>query len=357
MWWIAITSVVESALKLAIALFLFDATGDRLILYALFTVGSGFVVLLLQSTYCLRKYEECSINHFWAADKRLVKELVFFSGWNLFGTLCSLGRSQGLSVLLNVFFGPLLNAAYAIANQITGQLGFFSITMLQTLSPQIMKSEGAGERQKMLYLSMLASKFCFFLLSIVAIPCLFEMKTILTLWLEDVPEHTLVFCQLVLIGALTNQLTIGLQTALQAIGKIKLYQIIVGSLLLLNLPISYCLLRLNYPAYSVLISYCFIELLACSLRIIFMVNIGGLSWSMFFHRVIKKEVIPVIISVSFCLFIVTAFSFEYRFVVTIMVSAIVFLIGIYYTGLCQDERMIMDKLFLKYWGKIKTVKG
>src|SRR5690606_16126473 len=150
--------------------------------------------------------------------KIAMKELGSFAGWNLFGALCSVGRNQGSAVVLNLFFGVIINASYAIANQINSQLNFFSASMVRALSPQIMKSEGLGDRKRMLRLSMMASKFSFFLLAFIAIPCIFEMSSLLKIWLNIVPDKTVIFTILILISNLISQLTIGLQTAVQATG-------------------------------------------------------------------------------------------------------------------------------------------
>src|SRR5690606_34026455 len=146
------------------------------------------------------------------------------------------------------------------------------------------------------------------------------------------------FCRLILLGSLVNQLTIGLQSALQATGKIKWYQIVVGTTLLLNLPVAFLLLKSGLPAYTVLISYAIIELIACSLRVIFSQRLAGLSPIDYFKRVFAREVAPVAISVLSCLLITQMIDLQCRFLLTVVPSAIVFTISIYYFGLCNDEK-------------------
>ena len=181
--WVAIVTIIEVLLKLGIAILLYTINFDKLIFYGFTMAAVSIVSLLLYMIFCMKKYEECSLKVRRFYDKSLMKELSSFAGWNLFGAICGVGRSQGLAVILNLFFGTIVNAAYAIANQISGQLNFFSATMLRALNPQIMKSEGAGDRERMLRLSMSASKFGFFLLAFIAIPCIFEMPSILKFWL------------------------------------------------------------------------------------------------------------------------------------------------------------------------------
>lgn len=352
MLWVAIVNIIETLLKLGIAILLMYLQTDKLIVYGLLTASISILSLILYLVYCFREYEDCTLENLTVVDVPVIKQLTSFAGWNLFGSLCGLGRSQGIAILLNIFFGAVINAAYGIANQVAAQMNFFSSTMLRVLNPQIMKSEGANDRQRMLRLSMIASKFGFFLLAFFAIPCIFEMSTILNLWLSNVPENTSAFCRLMLLGALVNQLTIGLQSAAQATGRIKAYQAIVGSVLLLNLPIAYILLKFGYPAYSVLIGYAVIEAIACVLRIFFLKYLAGLSIREYISRVFMREVIPVVLSVLCCFLVTTYFKSDYRFIFTGSASVVVFSFAIYMTGLCEDERKIFKNLFFKLKNRV-----
>ncbi|NQX39664.1 Na+-driven multidrug efflux pump [Pedobacter steynii] len=356
MLWVAVVNVVETLLKLAIAYVLYVVAQDKLSVYGLLTAGISIASFLLYAVYCFGKYEDCTLEGLFSVDKKMMKELTSFAGWNLFGSLCSLGRAQGLAILLNVFFGTVVNAAYAIANQVAAQLNFFSLTLLRAINPQIMKSEGADNREKMLRLSMIGSKFGFFLLAFAAVPCIFEMKAILHLWLNNVPEYTASFCSLMLCATLINQLTIGLQSAVQATGKVKVYQAVVGSVLLLALPLAYLLLKLGYPVYTVFIGYCFIEVIACILRLFFLRNIAGLSIPLYFSNVIYKVVIPLCLLILTCYLSVTYVHFGWRFVFTGVTGVFVFVISIYLFGLCEDEKEIIHKIMNQLIHKLNRKK-
>ncbi len=351
MLWVAAVTIVETFLKFGLALFLFSVVGDKLVFYSIFMSVIAVLSFLLYAAFCFKKYKECTLRNIQKYDPALIKELSSFAGWNLFGIVSWLGRTQGLAILLNLFLGTVVNAAYGISNQVSAQLNFFSATLLKALNPQIMKSEGAQDRARMLKLAMIASKFCFFLLAFIAIPCIFEMPTILKFWLKEVPEHTVIFCKLMLVGTLINQLTIGLQSAIQAIGKVKMYQIIVGSTLILNLPIAYFLLKMEYSLYSIIISYICIEFIACTLRLFLLIKTGGLSFGEYWNRVLQKEIIPVVASVACCFWITHSFESEFRVFATGIVSVVVFGISIYFTGLCTDEKKtifeMIDKMLLK----------
>lgn len=347
MLWVAVVGIIEVLLKLSLAFMLFAVDTDRLVIYAMGMAVVNLSSLIIYAIYSFNKFEECTTAGLMKPDMTLTKELSSFTGWNLFGALCGLGRTQGFAILLNMFFGTVINAAYGIANQVASQMNFFSATLLRAINPQIMKSEGAGDRQRMLRLAMTASKFGFFLFAIIAIPCIFEMESILAFWLKEVPAYTVIFCQLTLLSVMINQLTIGLQSAIQATGKIKMYQIVVGTLILFNLPIAYILLKNGFEAYTVLISYALVELLACSARIYFLKLVGNLSVRQYFKSVFLKELIPVLIIVSISYFVSSYCIHPYRFILTLFSASSVFAISIYLFGLESSEKLLVHSLFNK----------
>lgn len=352
MLWVAVAGIIEVLLKLGWALYLYIVDFDQLIVYAIGMAFVSFFGLLVYAIYCFRHYKECTFNDIFRSDIDLVKELSSFTGWNLFGALCGVGRTQGVAVVLNLFFGTVVNAAYGIAHQISSQLNFFSSTLLRAINPQIMKSEGAGDRQRMLRLSMTASKFGFFLFAIVAIPSIFEMSAILKLWLKSVPEYTVAFCQLILISTLINQLTIGLQSAIQATGKIKVYQIVVGSIILFNLPIAYLLLKLGYSAPTVMYSFIVIEVIACAFRIYFIKMTAGMSVREYVRRVFLKEAAPLIVLLMGS-FITSVLLQDQLFVFTFIIVIPLSMVSIYIFGLDKNEKKMITEMYLKIIQKVQ----
>jgi O-antigen/teichoic acid export membrane protein len=348
MLWLALIGILEVFLKLGIALLVcFVLTNNKLVSYGLLTEGVSMLSFMFYACICLIKFNECTLKIWKDADKKLITHLSSFAGWNLFGSLCVLGKTQGIAVMLNVFFGTVVNAAYGIANQISSQMNFLSVTLLQAINPQIMKSQGNNDSQRMLRLSMIASKFCFFLMAMFIIPCIFEMKNILKFWLKDVPEYTPIFCILILISTLINQLTIGLQSAIQATGNIKRYQIVVGSIILLNLPISYLLLKLGFSIYIAILFFSIIEIIACLFRLYFAKKIAGLVISEYIHKVFFKEVIPVGLAIVTCYSIIKMTDVPFRFLFTLMLSVIIFIISCYFTGLDKDEKAFLNNFLVK----------
>lgn len=289
----ALTGIFESLMKLLIAIWLVYTAIDKLILYGALIAGLTILIRIIKGFYCSMKYKECNLSLTSHIRFDLFKELFSFAGWNLYGSFCIVIRNQGLAIVLNFFFGVLINAAYGIANQVNGILSSFSSNMLKALNPQIMKNEGSGNRDRMLKLAIVGCKSSFFLLAFLSIPIIIEMPFILNLWLKEVPENAAIFCQLVLLITLVQQLTVGIMTAIQSAGRIKTYQIVLGSIILLNIPAAFTLIKLGLPAYSILIGTIFIEFIAGGARILFAKKLVGLSSKLFLKDVIFNSLLAV----------------------------------------------------------------
>ncbi|WP_373941224.1 hypothetical protein OEG92_15850 [Polaribacter sejongensis] len=234
---LAILGIIETVLKLLVAIVLsYIVNYDKLIIYSVLLFSVLILINGIKWVYCYRKYKETKVSLVKDIDLSQIKKQTSFAGWNLFGAACSMGRGHGVAIISNMFFGTVVNAAFGIANQVKSQSSFFSSTILRAINPQIMKSEGANDRKRMIRLSMMASKFGYFLIAFIAIPLLFEMETVIQLWLNKTPKYVVVFCQLLLIGAIIEQLTVGIKSAIQSVGDIKKYMIYTGGLLLLNMP-------------------------------------------------------------------------------------------------------------------------
>jgi O-antigen/teichoic acid export membrane protein len=277
MFFDALSGIFESLMKLGIAIWLIYSHFDKLILYGSMMATLTILIRIIKSIYCYRKYEECRVRVLSHVDKVLLKEMVTFAGWNMFGFFCSVLKNQGMAILLNLFFGIIVNAAYGIANQVNSNIKAFSSNMIRAIMPQITKSEGSGDRERMLRLSVFASKMSFFLLAFFAIPIITEMPFVLKIWLKTVPENAVIFCQLILVLSLLYQITVGTMTAVTSVGNIKSFQIAVGAVEIFNLPVAYVLVKIGLPAYSVFIGSIFLEVFAGGLRIWFAHKIAGLD--------------------------------------------------------------------------------
>lgn len=350
----SLVGIFEAIGKLGIAYGLLLYQSDRLIMYGFLLICLTFSSRIIKFFFSRKKYQETKSFIHTKTKFLFFREMFAFGGWNLFGGLCSVSRNYGISIILNLFFGATINASYGIAYQVNGQLAAFSSNMLKALNPQIIKSEGSGDRARMIKLTLFGSKISFLLMAFFAIPLIFEMPYVLKLWLETVPDNTIIFCQLILIGTLTNQLTIGLQTAIQSTGKIRLYQSVVGSILLLNLPISYSLLYFGLPAYSVLVSFIVIEVFACTARLIISKHTYNLSLRNYFYSVLVKIIFTIVPLVSI-LYLVTAnldqgFS---QLIIVITISSFLFISFSYVIALDEYEKIIIKNIFDKIKQKIR----
>lgn len=253
LWLFSIVEALCAVLKLGVLVIFHYTDGDALIMYTLWILIITMINFLLKYMWCKIKYQECNKLTFHVkGNVPLIKEMIGFSSWNAFGTLALIGRNQGVAVLLNVFWGTAINAVYGIANQVNSQLIYFSTMMTTSMTPQIMKSYGEGNRDRMLNLSVFTCKLSFLLSAVFAIPLLLELPFVLKLWLKNVPEYTEVFCSLVIYMFLLMQLYPGLNRAIQACGKIKWYQILTSIVLLLPLPLGVLFGETSGKSYSII---------------------------------------------------------------------------------------------------------
>ncbi|RKD91995.1 lipopolysaccharide biosynthesis protein [Mangrovibacterium diazotrophicum] len=246
----AYVSILEVVLKLILVFLLVFSPYDKLKLYSVLMFSVTTLVTLIYRTYCKRKFQHYRYSFFW--DKALFYKLIGYSGWNLFGALAGMFNNQGVNIILNLFFGPTINAARAIAYQVSAAINRFAQNFMTATRPQIVKHYAGGENKQMLKLVFQSSKLSFFLLFIISMPMLLETNFIIGLWLKKVPEYVTLFTRLVILTALIDSLSLPLMTAAQATGKIRKYQTAVGGTMLLALPVSYFLLLGGFPPETVM---------------------------------------------------------------------------------------------------------
>lgn len=251
----ALVGIVESLLKLAVAFAVVYTLSDKLVVYGILMACIPLITMSIMRVYCHKHYEECVFapKRYW--HKGMMKEMTSFAGWNFLGSVSNVLGGYGLGIVLNHFFGALLNAAQGIGNQLCGQIQVLSNTMLKAVNPIIAKSEGAGNRDLMLEASLEGCKFSYFLMAIVSIPALIEMPYVMKLWLGKVPDWAALFCQLQIIRTLVEQLTILLGTTIAAQGDIVTYSKIRSLLNILPLILTYVFFYYNFPPYWMYIGW------------------------------------------------------------------------------------------------------
>ena len=256
----AYISVLEILLKLAIVYLLVVLPFDKLKVYAVLVLLVGMLIRYIYTLYCHNHFEESHYIH--RIEKPLLKEMSSFAGWSFWGNLAGILYTQGLNMMLNIFFGPVVNAARGIATQIQGVVQQFVGSFQMALNPQITKTYASGELDKMHSLMFRSARFSFMLLFFLSLPIMLETNYILTLWLGIVPENTVIFARIIIAISLIYTTANPCVIANQATGKVKVYQAVVGGLLLLILPISYIVLKMGAPAYSVFIVHFCVESVA-----------------------------------------------------------------------------------------------
>lgn len=288
LWMFSIIESLCALLKLGIIIIFHLSKSDALILYTAWIMIVTILNFLFKFVWCKIKYSECSpVSLSIGRNRKIIRQMLGFSGWNAFGTLALIGRNQGAAIVLNLFWGTAINAVYGIANQVNSQLIYFSTMMTTSMAPQIMKSYGEGNTKRMLSLSVFTCKLAFLLSAIFAIPLLIEMNFILKVWLKDVPEYTSIFCTLVVYMFLFMQLTPGLSRAIQATGKIKWYQIITSVLMLLPIPIAILLGHLGGSNLVILYAMIFSQALSALSSVYLANRIVGLDVKKFLVFIAK----------------------------------------------------------------------
>lgn len=337
--YISVVDVIDGVLRLLIAVFLtYIVSYDKLILYALLLTGISLFDLLAFAVYALRHFEECHLPRMRELDKSYFSDLSSFAGWTIYSTGCILARTQGMAIILNRFFGSVMNAAYGIAQQVTGAVHFVAQSVMNAMSPQIMKAEGAGERNRMLSLSESSSKYATLLMALAAIPLIFEMPAVLLFWLKEVPDNAIIFCRFVLIASVCDQLTTGLGIANQAIGQIRDYSLVVNTIKVLTLPAAWLGLHFGLPVVSAMWWYVGMELVAALVRMVFLKITAGLSITQFIKNVFVRSFFPIAAMTIACCACVRWIELPYRFLITIAVSTLVGSVTIWCIGLTDYER-------------------
>lgn len=245
----AYMSLFDVFLKLAIVYALSLTSLDRLIVYgALFSLVSCLTTFTYYA-YCKIHYAECKFKPY--KDPKLFRELISYTGWNLFGAGAGVARDQGLNMLLNIFFGSAVNAARGLAIQVNSAVSVFFTNFYAAVRPQITKLYASDNLEEMCVLVERSSRFSFYLVLLLALPIYIEAPTLLSIWLGNIPQYTIEFTRLIILTTAIDAMSNPLMTMAHATGKIKLYQSVVGTITILTLPISYVFLNNGYSPLAV----------------------------------------------------------------------------------------------------------
>lgn len=340
--YISIIDIFDGILKLVAAIWLLHYPFNRLIAYSVVMCGIMAFNLIALTAWSKMHFEECLLfPRHRDISKHMLRELTGFAGWTIYSMGCIIGRTQGAAIILNRFFGTVINASYGIAQQLFGAIQFIAQAVVNAMSPQLIKAEGNGDRKRMLTIAELLSKYAFLLLAIVTMPLLFEMRDVLQLWLGDVPQGAVVLCKLTLIAALCDQTTIGLGTANQALGRIRNYSLTINTIKVLTLPAFWLCLYLGYSLLSAMIIYLVFECVCALGRIPFLKYTAGLSAKHFIVHVFGRISIPLIVLTTVCWLVTSQVQMQFRFLLTGCLSVVAGVVAIWFFGLEKDEKCRM----------------
>lgn len=282
----AYTGLLDAGLKLAAAWLLLIVGGDKLETYGLLTLTVSVSLALVYILYARRNFPECRFGP--NKDDTAFRQMLSFLSWSLVSNLSVILRIQGANIIVNLFFGTLVNAALSIAVQVNTAIQSFSANFIQALNPQIVKNYAVGEMEQMHMLVLNGCRLSFFLILLFALPMLIETEAILHLWLNIVPEHTTAFVRLILIQSLVESFAGVLGTAQGATGNVKRYHLTLSAIGLMNLPVSYLLLEAGFPPYAVIIVAIVFSSIIGATRVLFLRKSIALSARAFLSRVVVR---------------------------------------------------------------------
>lgn len=293
----AYISIFEIVAKLLVTLILFFVTSDKLIIYGILMTLVALLMRYVYGHYCVRHFQECKYHYFF--DKDLFKEIFSFAGWNFIGSTAAVIRDQGGNILMNLFGGPAVNAARGISVQVNNAISQFATNFMTAMNPQIIKSYATEDYTYMYSLIYRGARFSFYLLLILSLPLMICTSYLLDVWLVEVPKYAVDFVRLSLLVSMVDALTNSLTTSIIATGRIKYYQMTVGGMLLLNIPISYFLLVIGMSPVVVLWVALGISVACMIMRILFVKKLLGLSIWHFIKEVCFNCLFVGVLSVVF----------------------------------------------------------
>ena len=338
----AFVQVFNTTINLLIVYLISHTSYDRLILYSFLLMVIQILNRVFYGIYCGRTFKEC---HFkWIKDKSLIKEMTSFAGWSMFGNLAVVCYNQGLNILINLFYGPVVNAARGIAVQVQGIVKGFITNFQIAVNAQITKSYAVKDMQRMRSLIILSSKFSYYLMLILSLPVFFGAPKILGLWLGNVPDHTVNFIRILIFIMLVSTLENSIAVSKQAVGNIRNYQIIVGSLLLTILPVSYVVLRLGAPVESIFIVHLIVAMISQIVRVLLVRKDIGLPLREYLNVVVFRLAVVTVIS-SIVPFVIYKFCPDtiWMMILVILCSIISVAVSVMLFGVNETERQFILK--------------
>lgn len=316
----AIVDIIQSLLRLLIAWMLYISSFDRLITYAMLFLFVSIIVMVIYGMYCSRCFEESRFNL--QINKNIFREIAVYSGWITIGASSAVFKEQGVNILINIFYGVMMNAARGVSMQVFAAVNSFSNSLAIAIHPQITKSYAFGDLRRSINLTFVLAKVKGVMIILLALPIVLESDYILHLWLGDIPENAVLFVQWALFLCYARALEGTHSPLFMATGKVRNFQLVGGGVMLLNLPLGYLFLKLGYPAIITMKIGVFMEFVVMYLAFFFLKKMVDFPIVRFY----KESIIPqftVAVSVFFISVFIQSFWHEsnlYRFCAVLIVS-------------------------------------
>lgn len=343
----AYVGIIEVVLKLAVAYLIMISPYDKLISYAFLLFLIQVTIMLYYRMFCNKHFTECRL--FLVRDKRMYKNMFVYAGSDMIGNISVLAQGQGMNILLNLFFGPAVNAARGIAYQIQGAVTQFSGNFMTAVKPQIIKLFAAGEIREMMHLVVQSSCFSYYLMLLIVVPICFEADYILTIWLGEFPDYTIAFLRLILVLCMIQTLKTPRTTVFHATGKILLPNIIVGTILCLAFPAAYIVLKMGGTPESVFWTSIASMVISEIASISIMKSLIKYSVWDYIKNVHLRCTIVTIISLIIPLLVYEKIELHgfYRFVTTSLITSVSILVTSYSVGLNKEMRKKINSIIQK----------
>ena len=346
---LSFVDILDAVVKLIIAVCLQWISYDKLMAYALLMLFITSMNFIITMVYAKLRYEECVVIRIAGKlEKSVMRQLVAFAGLTTFGMGVIAGRVQGTAVILNHFLGTVVNAAYGLAFQIYGAIAVLVTSIVNAINPQIMQAAGKHDKERMIQLSLAECKYTVLLLSVFIIPVIVEMPSILSFWLVEVPPYTVLCCRAILLAFIFDQLSVGLQASVQALGNIKTYTLLAYMPKLLYIPLIWWMLSNGWGIMSVMTIYVVTEALVAFIRIPYMNIREGLGYGRYFAEVVRPLLPLILTSVSASFLVCWIWDFKFRFLLTGILSVALNTPTLWYFVLKDGEREYVINLLRRH---------
>ena len=346
----AYIGIFEALYKLLMVLLLSFASLDRLILYGILFLVLHAITTCMYVIYCFRHFSESHFRFYW--NKEEFFELMGFSGWHFLGTISSVVRSQGINILINIFFNPAVNAARAIAYQVNNAIGQFSNNFQLAVKPQLYKAYSQREYDALFLLINRSTILSVLLSSLLFFPIFTNASYVLGLWLKDVPEYAVLFTQLVLINGLLESTNTSAIVPALATGRIKKFEIVIASLTIANLPFSYIALKLGFDASITMIISIVLTMITVIWRAYLLKDLIGLPYKKYLWMIARLLVCTTIIGCIMMWITKDATSSFFMFVFYSVISVLFTIVLYYFIAIEQSDRVLVANAVRNFTKKI-----